>query len=756
MPLLDVAGGPLEYVVIDGRADLAPLVFLHHGVGSVAGWFRFHARIAAATGRRVLAYTRHGYGGSAPARLPRRPDYLDHEATVVLPEVLARLGIERPILIGHSDGAAIAVLYAAEPSRPVRGLALLAPLVFVEERTVRGIRSTGRKFTEGDLRAEVATIHADPDGAFLGWHDTWLSPEFRDWSVLDRLGRIGQPVLVVDGTKDKYATAAQGDAVCAGVAGPVSRVVVPDGMHMIHFSHPAETRAAVLDFLGAVDPEPAVERLDAALSAAAARFPDRPALAAGDEVLSYAELDRAVTELAGRLSDAGRKPGERLGVLLPKGIGAVIAIYAGLRLGLVVAPLDPADPAARIARMVRGAGIRFLLCGEQTLAKATRVGEGPALDLGGTSTLVPVAAADPPALGVAEDGGYILFTSGSTGWPKGVLLSHRNVLHFAHWAVGELGLGPADRIGSQSALGFDLSTFDLFATALAGACVDLMPDHLRLFPGELLDWLDQRRISVFYAVPSLYQGMLLHGEWEQRPPGALRLAVFAGEPFPPQYLERCLRAVPQVRFHNLYGPTETNVCTHEPVPPSWSALDGLSIGRAIPGDFVEVLDEQGLPTDGDGEIHVAGATVFLGYLVDGELLDPAREVRFRDGVTRRTYPTGDLGHFEADGRLHLRGRRDHQVKRHGHRIDLEDIESALLEVSDVDAAAVVLKSGAPHAGEIWAYVVGADSLTPQRISAALAAALPRRMLPDRVLPVAGLPVNQRGKLDRAALSERSA
>lgn len=721
MPLLEVTGGPLEYVLIDGRPDLAPLVFLHHGVGSVAGWFRFHARIAAATGRRTLAYTRHGYGGSAPVELPRRPDYLAHEATVVLPEILTLLGIERPILVGHSDGAAIAVTYAAQ--RPVRGLALLAPLVFVEERTVRGIRSTGRKFTEGELRAEVATIHADPDAAFLGWHDTWLSPEFRDWSVTDQLARIEQPVLVVDGTHDKYATAAQGDAVCAAVPGPVSRVVVPGGMHMIHFSHPAETKAAVLDFLGAADPDPAVHRLDGVLSAAAARFPDRPAIAADAETLSYAELDRRVTALAGRLADSGAKPGDRLGVLLPKGIDAVVAIYAALRAGLVVAPLDPADPAARIDRMVTGAGLRFLLRAENP----------------GGPTVLPVGEAR-PALPGADDGGYLLFTSGSTGWPKGVLLSHHNVLHFASWAVRELGLTHQDRVGSQSALGFDLSTFDLFATALAGACADLMPEHLRLFPRELPAWLTERRISVCYAVPSLYQGML--ETFEQAPP-RLRLALFAGEPFPPHLLERFLRAAPETRFHNLYGPTETNVCTHEPIPPTWTAGEGLSIGRAIDGDHVAVLGDP-------GELHVAGATVCQGYLLDGELHDPCREIRFPDGVTRRAYPTGDLGHLGPDGRLHLHGRRDHQVKRHGHRIDLGDIESTLLELSEVDSAAVVLSSG-----EIRAYAV-APTLTPQRISAALAARLPRRMLPDRILLLPELPLTQRGKIDRVALAERSA
>jgi acyl-coenzyme A synthetase/AMP-(fatty) acid ligase len=268
----------------------------------------------------------------------------------------------------------------------------------------------------------------------------------------------------------------------------------------------------------------------------------------------------------------------------------------------------------------------------------------------------------------------------------------------------------------------------------------------------VVGWLATRRISVLYAVPSLYQAMLLRGGLEETPLRDLRLAVFAGESFPPPLLERCVRAVPSARFHNLYGPTETNVCTHEPILPNWSAADGLSIGRPIEGDFVEVFDEDGNPTSGDGEIHVAGATVFRGYLVNGELRDPTRDVRFRDGSVRRAYPTGDIGYLASDGRLYLRGRRDSQVKRHGYRIDLQDVENTLLEVAAVDTAAVVAKSVAPYAGEIWAYVVAAGA-SLQQVNSALAVALPRRMLPDRVVLVPELPMSQRGKTDRQFLSE---
>jgi acyl-CoA synthetase (AMP-forming)/AMP-acid ligase II len=164
---------------------------------------------------------------------------------------------------------------------------------------------------------------------------------------------------------------------------------------------------------------------------------------------------------------------------------------------------------------------------------------------------------------------------------------------------------------------------------------------------------------------------------------------------------------------------------------------------------VDVFDESGRPTDTDGEICVAGATVFQGYLEAGELRDPARHLRFRDGTVRRAYPTGDIGSRTPDGRVRLRGRRDVQVKRRGYRIDLGEIESVAGELPEIGAVAAVQKSGA-HAGEIWVYACG--SAADREILRHLGGNLPAYMLPDRVVPLGALPVNDRGKTDRLALA----
>ncbi|KUJ69162.1 hypothetical protein ACZ90_12425 [Streptomyces albus subsp. albus] len=258
MPMLHTTHGALEYAWIDGRSDLAPLVYLHHGVGCAAVWRRFPYTLAKATGRAALVYTRHGYAGSAPTELPRPADYMTREACEVLPEVLDRLGVSEPVLVGHSDGAAIAVLHAARARRPVTALALLAPLAYVEEHSLHGVRavreaydSTGVPGSEA-LRRKVAMFHDDPDAAVHGWSDVWLSPEFRSWSILDRLPEIKVPTLLVQGTADEFATAAQADALADGLAGPVHRIDLPGCDHHPHESARAETRTALADFLDGV------------------------------------------------------------------------------------------------------------------------------------------------------------------------------------------------------------------------------------------------------------------------------------------------------------------------------------------------------------------------------------------------------------------------------------------------------------------------------------------------------------------------
>jgi pimeloyl-ACP methyl ester carboxylesterase len=249
---IDLSAGPVEYVWLPGgvRGDtMPPLVFLHEGLGSLELWRGFPHQVCAATGRRGLVFSRHGYGRSAPISAPREPDYMHREALVVLPELLDELGVRDPLLIGHSDGASIALLYAGADQHAVSGLVLLAPHVFVEDRSIEAIEAARITYLGSDLRKRMATHHDDPDATFWGWNRIWLSPAFRSWNIESCLGSIQCPILVVQGLDDEYGTAAQVDAIEHGVKSSSRRVMLPGSRHSPHLDQPEETFAAVVDFV---------------------------------------------------------------------------------------------------------------------------------------------------------------------------------------------------------------------------------------------------------------------------------------------------------------------------------------------------------------------------------------------------------------------------------------------------------------------------------------------------------------------------
>jgi pimeloyl-ACP methyl ester carboxylesterase len=228
---------------------LPTLLLLHEGLGSAGLWRGFPRALADATGHRTIVYSRLGHGGSEAPAEPRTPRFMHDEALEVLPEVLDQLGIEDPLLIGHSDGASIALIYAA--THPVCGAVALAPHVFVEERTLEGIRVTEREFAAGDLRQRMTRHHDDPAVTFGGWCDVWLDPEFRGWSIEDLLPGIDASLLLIQGEDDDYGTLAQLDAIERGVSGPVQRLVVPGG-HTPHLEQPDAVLDAIVAFVGEV------------------------------------------------------------------------------------------------------------------------------------------------------------------------------------------------------------------------------------------------------------------------------------------------------------------------------------------------------------------------------------------------------------------------------------------------------------------------------------------------------------------------
>jgi pimeloyl-ACP methyl ester carboxylesterase len=246
----------LRDVIVDGRrlelrvvgGEEPALVFLHEGLGSLGLWRGFDERVAAATRHATLAYSRAGHGRSGPADLPLSPDFMHHEALVVLPTMLEEMESRKaPILIGHSDGASIALIHAA--SQLVSGLVLLAPHVFVEPESIDAIEATRARFETTDLPARMARHHRDPVATFYGWNDIWLDPGFHGWNIEDRLPAIDCPTLLIQGVDDEYGTMAQVDAIEAGVSGPVRRLILEDCGHSPHLAQPERVLEAVTRFV---------------------------------------------------------------------------------------------------------------------------------------------------------------------------------------------------------------------------------------------------------------------------------------------------------------------------------------------------------------------------------------------------------------------------------------------------------------------------------------------------------------------------
>lgn len=504
------------------------------------------------------------------------------------------------------------------------------------------------------------------------------------------------------------------------------------------------------------------------VSAAARREGARIAVIDGDRELSYAELDARSSSLAAAMVDRGVEPGDRVGLLLEKSLEAVIAIYGALKAGAVYVPLDDQAPVRRLAYIANDAGIRCLVSAEakadvcrgmlaegvplQTVIGAAGEPDGErspewlqwsAVD--GFPPTPPPVESDPDALA------YILYTSGSTGEPKGVMLSHANCLAFVRWATGELAVAPVDRLSSHAPFHFDLSTFDLFAAARGAATVVLVPRELSIFPVMLARFIAEQAITIWYSVPSALTALVLRGELENTPLPALGAVIFAGEVFPVKYLKRLMELVPHARYINFFGPTETNVCTWYEVPRDDSLADGLPIGRPLPGVSAVIVQEDGTPApEGElGELVIGGPTVMRGYWEDPERTARTLSVEGEE----RYYRTGDLVSLRSDGELLFAGRRDTQIKTRGYRVELGEIEAALNAIEVVVEATVIAVPDEAITNRLKAFVVAGAPVTETELARLCRDRLPGHMIPDEIELRPELPKSSTGKVDRRALQQ---
>ncbi|WP_405581225.1 AMP-binding protein [Streptomyces sp. NBC_01190] len=472
--------------------------------------------------------------------------------------------------------------------------------------------------------------------------------------------------------------------------------------------------------------------------------PRAEALRVGPAAVDYQELEELALALAGTVVSAvpGGRP-RRVGLLASRTVTAYAGLLAAQFAGAAVVPLHPGFPADRTARMIAAAGLDALIVDERGAAVLP--------ELAGALDGVPVVErpAGPPLAhplpAAPDDIAYILFTSGSTGTPKGVPVLHRNVDAYLRFVHDRYGFHRGDVFSQTFDLTFDLAMFDLFTGWGSGGTVVSVPPTAY---ASLERFVAEQGITVWFSAPSLVS--LLRRRPRGLPAGSmpgLRWSLFCGEPLLAHDAEDWGGAAPGSVVENLYGPTELTIsCSvHRWDPrtsPGACVNDVVSIGTLHPG--MRALLHEPSP-DGTGELCVTGDQMFPGYL------DPADdEGRFLDSGGERWYRTGDLVRYLPGGELAYLGRRDHQVKIHGVRVELAEIEWALRRVDGVKEAVAVAVDG-----ELTAFLLG-EERPPVAVAEELAAFLPRALIPRRFVRVGEFPLNANRKVDRKALTARAA
>jgi amino acid adenylation domain-containing protein len=490
------------------------------------------------------------------------------------------------------------------------------------------------------------------------------------------------------------------------------------------------------------------------IEAQARRTPERVALVFEQQRLSYGELDRHAERLAQHLRQLGVGPDVRVGLFVERSLEMVVGILGVLKAGGAYVPMDTSYPEERLAFMLSDAGVGILLTQANLLAKLP-AGGALAVRIDEFDWNAPGEARGSETRVRPEHLAYVIYTSGSTGRPKGVCIEHRNIVNYVLGVTERLQLEPEMNYATVSTIAADLGNTVIFPALATGGCLHVISQERAESQALLADYFSREKIDVLKIVPS-HLAALQSGRDPQRVMPARRL-ILGGEASRLDWIERLRALSPGCEIYNHYGPTETTVgvLTYHVGAELPSTRSGtLPLGRPLPNACVYLLDaqEQPVPLGEQGELWIGGAGVARGYLNRPEL---SAEKFVADSFTAqpgaRLYRTGDLARCLPDGDIEFCGRIDHQVKLHGYRVELGEIESALREHGDVQEAVVLVREDASGDKQVVAYVA------PKHVDQAtlrehLKERLPQYMVPSAFVPMDRLPLTPNGKIDRQALA----
>lgn len=521
-----------------------------------------------------------------------------------------------------------------------------------------------------------------------------------------------------------------------------------------------------------------IARLPEYVTRCAASHADDIAVVMGEDSLTYSQLEASSNRLANWLEDVGCQRGDRVGLVASKTPDAIVGILGILKAGCAYVPLDVGGPTTRTRKMMQSADPRAIVAEGPTFAvipelmsekmkrgstiPTARIDEASRDGIPSTDQEWKRCSPEPRARnGEATDIAYIMFTSGSTGDPKGVVITHANVVNFVEWAVRRFHLRRDNRNSGHTPLHFDLSVFDLFGTFAAGAQLHLVPPETNLIPQALVEFIGASRLTQWFSVPSTLTYMARHAALEKGDFPSLKRVIWCGEVLPVSTLHYWMNRFPDVEFTNLYGPTETTIASSHYTVPSAGMDESAIIPIGVPCDGEEllVLDEdlQRVPAGQVGDLYIAGVGLSPGYWRDEEKTAEAFQPHpFASDRRERIYRTGDLATEGEDGLFYFHGRIDSQIKSRGYRIELGEIETAIDSLGLVSDCVVlgVSADGFQGTAICCAYIPPSDRpIPPHVLRSALLPVLPTYMLPSRWRSFDVFPMNANGKVDRRNLRD---
>ena len=489
---------------------------------------------------------------------------------------------------------------------------------------------------------------------------------------------------------------------------------------------------------------------------------DRPAIVWSQrDVVTFGELDRLASKAAVFMQRQGVSKGDRVCIRLEKCTLAYALIVACLKIGAPYFVVDPANPVVRVSNILEKCKPGLIFSAKEApvdLAPYRVVVVDQKDQFAAIDGERPLAA-EADVLGT--DAAYVMFTSGSTGFPKGAVMSHANLLNFIRWARSEFSITSADVFTNVNPLFFDNSVFDFYASVMNGASLVPFDAATMRDPYRVLQRIDDLRCTIYFSVPSL---LIYFQTLKMITPASfahIRSVIFGGEGYPKAKLKNLFECLhPRVELVNVYGPTEcTCICsTYRVTSDDFENLDGYPpLGGPIPNFSFTILNDRGESAAPDevGELYLGGPCVGLGYFGDFELTQEAFDQNpLNTTYHERVYRTGDLVcRSKKDGKVHFVGRKDSQIKHQGYRIELGEIEHALCRIGDVDEA-VALHTTRDGVSFIVAVVASGNGLDPDALRKELSKIIPAYMIPGRIDVLDRLPKNRNGKIDRQLLKTR--